>query len=125
MTDLLGALATIVKWGILLPIFLAIVLLAVANGQSVTVHLNPFNAEDPMLRVDLALYQFAFILFALGVLAGGIVARNSRRRARHRTRAADDAAKPWRSGAEGPGRRTSEPPAAARPSAFLPRPERG
>jgi hypothetical protein len=122
---LLATLATIVKWAILLPVFLAIVLLAVANDQSVTVHLNPFDAEDPMLRVDLALYQVAFILFALGVLVGGIVAWNSQRRALRRARAAPDAAPPWQPRAGASFRRPAEPAAAARAGRFLPRPERG
>ena len=121
---MLATLATIVKWAILLPVFLAIVLLAVANDQSVTVRLNPFDAEDPMLRVDLALYQVAFILFALGVLVGGIVAWNGQRRALRRARTAPDAAA-WQPRADVPFRRPAEPPAAARASAFLPRPERG
>ena len=121
---MLGTLATIVKWGILLPVFLAIVLLAVSNDQSVTVHLNPFDADDPMLRVDMALYQLAFILFTMGALVGGIVAWNSRR-TRRRVREADDAARSWQPRVDQPGRRPTEPPAAGRASAFLPRPERG
>ena len=122
---MLTTLATIVKWAILLPVFLAIVLLAVANDQSVTVHLNPFDVEDPMLRVDLALYQVAFILFALGVLVGGIVAWNSQRRALRRARDTPDSAPPWQQRADAPFRRPADPPAAARAATFLPRPERG
>lgn len=83
---MLATLGTILKWLVLLPVFLAVVLLAIANDQSVTVHLNPFAPEDPVLSVELALYQVGFILFALGAVAGGIVAWNGQRRAHRRAR---------------------------------------
>ena len=67
-------LGIILKWVILLPILVGVVLLAVANDQVVTVHLNPLAADDPVLRVDLALYQVGFILFVLGVFVGWLVA---------------------------------------------------
>ena len=46
------ALGTILKWVILLPILAVVVLLSVANDQSVTVHLNPFDKADAVLKVD-------------------------------------------------------------------------
>ena len=58
---MLRTLGTILKWAILLPVLLAVVLLAVANDQTVTVHLNPFDKADPVLKVELALYQIAFL----------------------------------------------------------------
>src|SRR5207253_2386055 len=69
----LGTLGTILKWVILLPVLLAVVLLAVANDQTVTLHLNPFDKADPVLKVDLALYQVMFLIFVIGVLIGGLV----------------------------------------------------
>ena len=48
---MLRTLGTILKWAILLPVLLAIVLLAVANDQTVTVNLNPFDTTDPVLQV--------------------------------------------------------------------------
>jgi hypothetical protein len=120
---LFGALGTVLKWIVLLPVFLAIVLLAVANDQPVTVHLNPFDAADPVLKVDLALYQIAFILFAAGVIVGGIVAWNGQRRARRRAQERAAAA-PWQA-RTGPALRRADEMPASRASAFLPRPERG
>ena len=47
----------VLKWIILLPVLVAVLMLAVANDQTVTVHLNPFDPADTVLKVDLALYQ--------------------------------------------------------------------
>jgi hypothetical protein len=121
---LLGTLGTIVKWAVFLPLFLAIVLLAIANGQSVTVHLNPFDPEDPVLRVDLALYQLGFAIFAIGAVVGALVAWQSRRRAERRAQARREAAARWHERAPSPQSRPSmsTPPAVG---TLLPRPERG
>lgn len=126
---MLRTLGTIVKWVILLPVLLAVVLFAVANDQSVTVNLNPFDKTDPVLRVDLALYQIGFIVFVLGVLVGGLIAWSSGARRRRRAGREDTAL--WQARAEWSGQRHApEPRRAAEPrtsqaSAFLPRPERG
>lgn len=80
-------LGTILKWVILLPILGVILALAVANGQLVAVHFNPFNAADPALKIDLPLYQIGFIVFVLGALTGGLVAWASRMKQRRRERA--------------------------------------
>lgn len=117
-------LGTILKWVILLPIIIAIVLLAIANDQTVTVHLNPFDKADPVLKVDLALYQIGFIVFFVGVIIGGIIAWSSGARHRRRLRAHREDAAPWQTRPERSGERNarSQPSQA---SVFLPRPERG
>lgn len=119
---MLRTLGTILKWAILLPILAAIALLAVANDQSVTVNLNPFDKSDPVLRVVLPLYQIAFLLFVVGVLLGALIAWTGQSRQRRRLR--QDQAALWQARAEWSEQRRRE----ARPSeaaAFLPRPERG
>ncbi len=116
---MLRTLGTILKWVILLPILAAALALAVANGQSVTVHLNPFDGGDPVLKFDLPLYQLAFILFLLGALVGGLVAWMSQ--LRRRSRARRDAL-PYESRAERPSPSPAPPPETA---GFLPRPGRG
>jgi len=118
----LGALGSILKWLVLLPVFLLVVLLAIANDQSVTVRLNPFAPDDPVLSVELALYQIGFILFALGVLSGGVVAWNGQRRTRRRAeeRAHRAARRPAEEWLVRPEEKNTSPAAA-----FLPRPERG
>jgi len=115
------ALATILKWVILLPVLLVVVLLAVANDQSVTVHLNPFDKSDPVLKVDLALYQLFFIILLLGVLIGGFIVWLNRLRRRAGERS-DDVLQSQMRGERSEQRSAKQHPAQA--SAYLPRPER-
>jgi hypothetical protein len=116
---LLRRLGTLLKWLILLPILAAVLALAVANGDNVTVRFNPFVHDDPVLRVELPLYQLAFLLFAVGALVGGLVAwtghLNQRRRERARYEAASLNVHPT-----APPDRVTPAPAAG----FLPRPGR-
>jgi hypothetical protein len=121
---LLGTLGTIIKWVILLPVLLAVVLLAIANDQSVTVHLNPFDKSDAVLKVDLALYQLGFLVFVVGVLVGGVIVWNSQRKRRRRMRDSSGDAALWQARAEWSERRRAQADA-QQASAFLPRPERG
>jgi uncharacterized integral membrane protein len=125
---LVSTLAIVVKWAILLPVLLAVLLLAIANDQVVTVHLNPFDAADPLLRIDLALYQVGFILFALGALLGAFIVWNGQAKHRRRARQGRDEARFWHERAARAEHRAPEARPAAQPSrtaAFLPRPERG
>jgi hypothetical protein len=118
---LLRTLGTILKWAILLPVFLAVVLLAVANDQSVTVNLNPFDKTDPALKIELALYQIAFLVFVLGVLFGGLIVWTGQRRRQLRNLQTEPAA--WQARPDRPEERKRA--AASEVSAYLPRPERG
>jgi hypothetical protein len=118
---LLGTLGTIVKWAILLPIFLAVVLLALANDHAVTVNLNPFDKTDPALKVELALYQLGFLIFLAGVLFGGLIAWAGQRRRQLRDRRAERAS--WQRDNRPADRAPAT--AATEASVFLPRPERG
>lgn len=117
---MIGTLGTFLKWVILLPVLIAVVLFAVANDQTVTVHLNPFDTNDPVLKADLPLYQVGFLLFVLGALIGGLIAWRGQRKHRERARARQHEVAVWRSRAESSERANSEsPPVPA--SGFLPR----
>jgi uncharacterized integral membrane protein len=120
----MGKLGLILKWAILLPVVLAVLLLAVANDQSVPVHLNPFNAADPVLRAELPLYQLAFIIFILGTLAGAVTAWSGQRKYRRRVKQQREQVLLWQGRAQeaAPVGRPDPHSAAA---AFLPRPGRG
>ena len=70
---------------ILLPVAIAVVLLAVANRGPVTFSLDPFADGVPALAVVLPLYAVLFLAVALGVVIGGVAAwgaQGKHRRAR-------------------------------------------
>lgn len=114
----------VLKWAILLPVLIVVLLLAVANDAPVTVRLNPFNPEDPVLKADLALYQIAFLLFVAGALVGALITWSGQRKYRSRARHRRDEAEFWQNRAQGYERQQETRPA-SRVAAFLPRPERG
>jgi predicted lipid-binding transport protein (Tim44 family) len=89
----------------------------------VTVHLNPFDKSDPVLKIDLALYQLFFIVLMLGVLIGGCIVwlNRLRRRGSVGERSGDIGPAPARGDRSEQRRREQHP---ARASAYLPRPER-
>ena len=120
----MSKLSLILKWVILLPVLLAVVLLAVANDQSVPVHLNPFEPADPALSVELALYQIGFILFVLGALMGAAVVWSGQRKYRKRARERREEASLWQARAQWSERRQAEERPPSRLAGFLPRPER-
>jgi hypothetical protein len=75
----------LLKAVILLPVAIAVVLLAVANRAPVTFSLDPFADGVPALAVVLPLYAVVFVAVALGVVIGGIAAwgaQGKHRRAR-------------------------------------------
>ena len=97
MISWLGAL---IKWLILLPVIIVVVLLAVANDQVVPVRFNPFDVSDTALVLNLPLYQIGFAIFVLGVLCGGYVTWNGQRKYRLQARDKGFAAALWRNRAE-------------------------
>ncbi|WP_026380579.1 LapA family protein [Afifella pfennigii] len=91
----MAKLAWLLKWIVLLPILVVAALLAVANDQMVTLHLNPFDSTDEVLSVELALYQIGFAAFALGAIAGGVVTWNGQRKHRRQARRQRNEAAMW------------------------------
>jgi uncharacterized integral membrane protein len=120
-----AAFGALLKWIIILPVLVAVLLLAIANDQSVTVHFNPFDPNDPVLRVDLALYQLAFAIFVLGALAGALIAWGGQRKYRRRAQERSVETALWQARAERSERRQAEARPPSQAAAFLPRPERG
>jgi len=116
-------LGTILKWAILLPVLLVIVLLAVANDQTVKINLNPFEAGDPVLRLELALYQICFGFFVVGALIGGLIVWIGQGKYRKRARDRRAEAALWQARSDWSERQSEVQ--STRASAFLPRPERG
>jgi hypothetical protein len=76
----------VIKTILLIPLALALVVLAVANRQDVVLVLDPFGLYEPFTHLVMPLYMLLFIVAALGVLAGGLGAWWSQRAARERAR---------------------------------------
>lgn len=64
----------ILKLLVLLPIAAALVLLAVANRQVVTLVLDPFSRGPEAMSITLPLFILAFILLAVGIVLGYVAA---------------------------------------------------
>ncbi len=58
----------------IVPLALAIVLLAVANRQIVRVSLDPLSRDAPQLSYDVPLFAVVLGALALGILVGGAAA---------------------------------------------------
>ena len=72
---------------ILFPIFIAFILLAVANRGLVTLSLDPFSREVPEIAFQVPLYAVVIASVALGIVIGGIgswLAQGGHRRAERR-----------------------------------------
>jgi Lipopolysaccharide assembly protein A domain len=59
---------------VLVPLAAAIIALAVANRQTVTVSLDPFNTDQPAASLTLPLFGLVIALLIVGVLVGGAAA---------------------------------------------------
>ena len=62
----------LLRWLIVVPIAILLVLLAVANRGPVTVSLDPFSREAPAFVFTLPLFVVLLLAVALGVVIGGI-----------------------------------------------------
>ena len=89
-------LSAFLKWIILVPVILLVLLLGIANDQPVTIRLNPFDPADPALSFELLFYQVAFLLFVVGALLGAFVSWSSQRKYRRRAWQHGQEAKLWR-----------------------------
>jgi len=84
----------VINFAILLPLAVILVIFAVANRHWVTVSLDPFNANDPSLGIDLPLFLVILLSMIAGVVAGGVTTwlRQGRWRRAARRHEADAAA---------------------------------
>ncbi|MBB4016860.1 LapA family protein [Chelatococcus daeguensis] len=89
-----------VKFLVLAPVAVVIVLLAVANRAPVELSFDPFSRTEPALAVTVPFFVVIFAAVMLGVLVGGIaawLAQGKHRKAEKRYRREADR---WRSEAE-------------------------
>jgi uncharacterized integral membrane protein len=79
----------LLRWLLLVPIAILLVLFSVANRAPVTLSFDPFSREAPALAVSLPLFVMPMVVLALGVLIGGTAAGIGRLRWRWRARQAE------------------------------------
>ena len=82
----------LLRWLVLVPLGILLVLLAVANRAPVTLSLDPFSREAPAVAFTLPLFVALLLAVAIGVVIGGIAAGIGRLRWRYRARKAERAA---------------------------------
>ncbi|AQZ53221.1 MAG: DUF1049 domain-containing protein [Martelella sp.] len=85
---------------ILVPIGVVLIVLCVANRQSVTMALNPFNAEDQVLSVSAPFFVYIFIAFILGLVFGSLATWFSQHKHRKTAKAKKREAAQWRAEAD-------------------------
>ncbi|WP_117195404.1 LapA family protein [Rhizobium terrae] len=69
----MNKLKKIISLAIFVPLGIVLIVLAVANRQTVTLALNPFRPEDGVLSVSAPLFLFLFIAVLIGMLIGWAV----------------------------------------------------
>lgn len=88
----MNRLKKIVSLVIFVPLGIVLIVLAVANRQTVTLALNPFRPEDTVLSLQAPFFIFLLVAVLLGMAIGAIVTwwneGKHRRRARMEAREA-------------------------------------
>lgn len=56
-----------------IPVAIILIILSVANRQTVTLGLDPFNIEQPALSFDLPFFVFLFCALLVGMFIGSVV----------------------------------------------------
>jgi len=86
----------VLKFIVIVPIAIILIVLSVANRHLVTLALNPFRPEDSVMSLTLPLFVFLFIAVIAGMIIGSMATWFSQ--GRHRKRARDEAheARKWR-----------------------------
>lgn len=79
----------LLRWLVLVPFAILLVLLAVANRAPVTLSLDPFSREAPAFAFQLPLFVALLLAVAIGVMIGGVAAGIGRLRWRYRARRAE------------------------------------
>lgn len=74
---------------ILVPLAIILVVLCVANRQSVTLALNPFRPDDAVMSFSAPFFVYIFLSLILGVFLGSLVTWFSQ--GKHRKRARTEA----------------------------------
>lgn len=79
----------LLRWLLLVPLAIVLVLLAVANRGPVTLSLDPFSREAPALAFTVPLFVALLLAVMVGVVIGGVSAGIGRMRWRYRAKRAE------------------------------------
>ena len=85
---------------VLLPVAIVLIVLSVANRQSVTLALNPFRPEDSMLSVTAPFFVYLFLATIFGLVLGALITWFTQGKYRKRARIEASAAVKWHGEAE-------------------------
>lgn len=85
----MARLRLILKWLLIAPVAVIVVLFSIANRAPVTVSFDPIVREAPAVSATLPLYLVVLAAIALGLIAGGVgawLAQGRHRKAERRLR---------------------------------------
>lgn len=85
---------------ILIPIAIVLIVLSVANRQSVTLALNPFRPEDSVLSVTAPFFVYLFLAVIFGLVVGSLATWFTQGKHRKRARIEASEAVKWHTEAE-------------------------
>lgn len=85
---------------VLIPIGIVLIVLSVANRQSVTLALNPFRPEDSVLSVTAPFFVYLFLATIFGLVVGALITWFTQGKHRKRARVEASEAVKWHSEAE-------------------------
>ena len=82
---------------VFVPLGIVLIVLAVANRQSVTLALNPFRPDDALLSLTGPFFLFVFLAFLIGMAIGAFVTWLGQGRYRRQARLEAKEAVKWQS----------------------------
>ncbi len=85
----------IVRYLVIAPLAIVIIVLAVANRQIVTLSLDPFSISDPSIFVRMPLFILILASIVVGILSGGMAAWLRQGKWRRTARSKSDEAARW------------------------------
>ncbi|UJW75835.1 LapA family protein [Rhizobium sp. SL42] len=85
---------------VFIPLGILLIVLAVANRQSVSLALNPFNPADQALSLSAPLFVLLILAVILGVVIGAVVTWFSQSKYRKRARNESRSAQRWQAEAD-------------------------
>jgi uncharacterized integral membrane protein len=90
----------ILNFVVLIPLGIVLIVLCVANRQSVTLGFNPFDPSDTVLSISGPFFVFLFLAVILGLLIGASAVWFSQGKYRKRSRIEAKEALKWHTEAE-------------------------